>query len=454
MRIGILTLGCDKNTVDAEYLAGLLTAAGCAVVPARVPHDGGAVDASADPRPLDAAVVITCGFIADARDQSVEAIVALAEAKAATGNPARLYATGCLSQKHGAGLLAELPELDGVAGVGRMDEAAAMLLGDRQSAARNKVHATPSTAVTRPLPRHELEARPHAFLKIADGCGHTCAFCAIPQMKGPYRSVAPDILLDEARALIQRGAKEINLVAQDITIYGADLGGYRLPDLLRDLCAIDGDFWIRCLYAYPGGISDALIETLATQPKIVPYLDIPLQHFDPGVLRRMRRPFHEIDTAGLVHRLRNAIPALTLRTTVIVGFPGETPAAHRAMVDAIQTLRFERLGAFAYSREEDTPAAIMPRQVGKPTMARRLAAVLEAQAEVSQDWNETRIGARIRVLIEEYDPLREMYIARGHAEAPDVDGVVYIHSQEPLTPGQFLDVTITAADTYDVAAEK
>jgi len=447
MRIGILTLGCDKNTVDAEYLAGLLTAAGCTTVPVRLPQ-GTPLDES-----LDAVAVITCGFIADARDQSVEAIVALAEAKAATGNPARLYATGCLSQKHGGALLDELPELDGVAGVGHMDEVAAMILAEKQKIPRNKIHTAPSTVIRHAIPRRELDSRPYAFLKIADGCSHTCAFCAIPQMKGPYRSVAPDILLEEARALVQRGAREINLVAQDITVYGADLGGYRLPELLRDICSIDGDFWLRCLYAYPGGITDAIIDTIAAQPKIVPYLDIPLQHFDPGVLRRMRRPFHDMDTAGLVNRLRGAIPGLALRTTVIVGFPGETPAAHRAMLRAIETLRFERLGAFAYSREEDTPAAAMPRQVGKATMAKRLANVLEMQAEVSQDWNESRIGTRIPVLVEEYDPEREMYIARGHAEAPEVDGIVYVHAESPLSPGQFLDVTVTAADTYDIAAK-
>ena len=437
MRIALITLGCDKNTVDNEYLAGLL-------------EDGGAEIASEVDENIDAAVVTTCGFIGDAKAQSVEAIVGFAEQKRLTGHPERLFVAGCLSQRYADELLHEIPEIDGIVGVGQFETLARMIL---EGPANRDIKPSPSVEVCRFLRRRRLDAKPYAFLKIADGCNYACSFCSIPRMKGPLHSVPQDILLREAQSLLTQGVRELNLVAQDICAYGLDRGtGERLPQLLRALCAIDGDFWIRCLYCYPGGITDELIDIIAAEPKIVPYLDLPLQHFDSDLLFRMKRPSHDINAFELVRRLRDAIPGLTLRTTVLVGFPGETPQAHRRMLEAIRALAFDRLGAFQYSREEGTSAAEMPRQVGARTRETRWRAVMELQSEVAAGLNRKRIGQHVRVLLDEYDALRKQWSARSAAEAPEVDGCVWVKPTKDFAPGQFISVEITGADVYDVQA--
>ena len=443
-RVGIITLGCDKNTVDNEYLAGLLSQEGCELV--SMDFDG------AVPSGLDAVVVTTCGFIESAREQSVDTILEMADRKTRLGDPRCLFVAGCLSQRYGEQLMAEIPEIDGLVGVGQFARMAEMITaldaGERQS----DVRPEPCMRLEGRLSRRRLDARPYAFLKISDGCNHACTFCSIPLIKGHYHSVAREILLDEARELIASGVREINLVAQDISIYGSDLGGdYRLPDLLRDLCALEGDFWIRCLYCYPGLIDEALIEALATQPKIVPYLDMPLQHLAPDVLKRMKRPHHETRIDALVGRLREAIPGLTLRTTMIVGDPGETPADHRALLAGLERLRFERLGAFEYSPEEGTPAATAPRQVGLRTRSKRWNEVMAAQMEIAEGWNQGRVGTVVRVLIDEYDEAAGLWVGRSAAEAPEVDGKIFVQSSQPLAAGQFVAVRIEEASAYDLS---
>jgi ribosomal protein S12 methylthiotransferase len=272
-------------------------------------------------------------------------------------------------------------------------------------------------------------------------------------MKGRLMSVPPEILLEEAKDLLRQGVRELNLVAQDISVYGTDLGrDDRLPSLLRALCAVEGDFWVRCLYCYPGGVSDELIEAMAAEAKIVPYLDIPLQHLDRTMLDRMKRPGADLDATGLVDRLRRSIPDLTLRTTMLVGFPGETPAAHRRMLEGMRALRFDRLGAFEYSREEGTPAAQAPRQVGKTTREKRWHAVMALQAEIAARLNAARIGRIERVLVEGYEKDRNRWVARSAADAPEVDGRVYMESGDGVRAGEFVMVEITGADVYDVTA--
>ncbi|HEX72266.1 MAG TPA: 30S ribosomal protein S12 methylthiotransferase RimO, partial [Candidatus Hydrogenedentes bacterium] len=432
MRVGILTLGCDKNTVDNEYLAGLLSAAGCTV------HSL-LLDATAPE--LDVVVATTCGFIGDAKRQSVEHLVALAEQKRATGFPRRIIAAGCLAQRYARDLLREIPEIDIAAGVGQIEALAAWILGENYDEQRNRTAPQPSVVMRRSLPRMPLESAPYAYLRIADGCNHQCAFCAIPKMKGPLHSVPPEILLDEARGLLARGAREINLIAQDIAVYGTDLGNnYRLPQLLRDLCRIPGDFWVRCLYCYPGGVNDALLETMVSEPKITPYLDMPLQHMDPEILRRMRRPFHDLDIPQLVMRIRAAIPGIVLRTTMLVGFPGESAQAHRRMLDGMRALAFERLGAFPFSKEEGTAAALFPRQLRQATILKRWHAVMQTQAFIAERFQQRRIGAKVRVLIEGYDAERRAWRARSAAEAPEIDGSIYIHSDTALSVGAFFTV--------------
>ena len=438
MRIGLITLGCDKNTVDNEYIAGLFEARGCRVVFEPLP---GSVA-------LDAVVILTCGFIADAKQQSVEALVAWAEQKAKTGSP-RLYAAGCLAQRHAAELLEAIPEIDGIAGVGQFGQLVDLVTSAHQP--RNVARRTPLVEISSPMPRLRADARPWSFLKIADGCNHACTFCSIPLMKGPLRSAPREILLGEAQSLVADGVREITLVAQDISVYGRDRNdAYSLSDLLRGLCAIPGDFWIRCMYCYPGGITRELLEVMAAEPKIVPYLDVPLQHLDPEILERMRRPFANVNPRRLVDRLRGAVSGIAIRTTMIVGFPGETPAAHRRMLDGIRELRFDWLGAFPYSREPDTPAASAPRQVGKAVRQKRWENVMAVQAGISEEINRARIGGVERVLVEGYDENRKSWVGRTGREAPEVDGLVLLQSAKKLRSGEFVTARITSADVYDV----
>lgn len=445
LRVGIVTLGCDKNTVDNEYLAGLLGEAGCEIVTTR--RDGDA--------PLDAVVVTTCGFIGDAREQSVDAIVQLAEDKRLRGDPRRLFVAGCLSQRCGEELARELPEIDGIVGVGQFEQMAKMVLNEEVArGGAVAVEAVPRVDIYKLIKRRPLEPRPYAFLKIGDGCDHNCTFCSIPLMKGRLRSVPPEIALAEARALVGRGARELNLVAQDLSAWGTDRWpNWRLPRLVREICRIPGDFWVRCLYVYPGQVTDELIEVMASEPKVVPYLDIPLQHLDPGVLRRMKRPFHERNTFELVERLRAAVPGITLRTTMVIGFPGETAAAHKNLIGGLERIRFDRLGAFEYSPEPDTPAAKMKNQVSARTRRRRWHAVMAAQAAISDELNRQRVGRRGRVLIEGFDPERGAWVGRSAAEAPEVDGKIFVTGDGGLEAGAFVDVEITDAETYDLHAQ-
>lgn len=447
MRVGLLTLGCDKNTVDNEYLGGLLEEHAAEVVYISDPELS---------EPFDAVVVTTCGFIGDAKEQSVDALVALAEGKREAGNPRRLFASGCLSQRYGTELLAEIPELDGLVGVGQYDDMVRMLCADN-GARTGRVNDVPTVNICHEMRRKRSSARPYAYLKIGDGCNHACAFCAIPLMKGKLRSVPPRILLREAETLLEQGAKELVLIAQDVAMYGHDLGrDYRLTHLLRELCALPGDFWLRCLYCYPGGITDDLLRLMAEEPKIVPYLDVPLQHLDPQTLRRMNRPFRDIGTTELVARIRDYVPGISLRTTMIVGFPGETEEAHQRMLERMRELRFDWLGAFRYSPEEGTRAAEMPDAVPEDIAEARWHAAMETQAAITAERNRSRVGRRIRVLIDHRDgggnggkPVR--WVARSAGEAPEIDGVVYVEDAPGLREGRFNEVVIAAADTYDLS---
>jgi ribosomal protein S12 methylthiotransferase len=445
LNVGLVTLGCDKNTVDMEYIAGMLARNGCDTVPLNPGEDGGGAT-------FDAVVVLTCGFIADAKEQSVQSVVEWAERKKQTGLPRRLYVAGCLAQRHGAELFGAIPEIDGLLGVGQMSRIADMV---READAERhlEVAAKPGTKIAAPMPRRRIETGVHAYLKIADGCNHTCAFCAIPAMKGPYLSVPREILLEEAKQLLRAGVKELNLVAQDITVYGNDLyGAYGLPDLLGELCAIKGDFRVRCLYAYPGGINRPLLDAMASLPKIARYLDMPIQHVDPCVLKAMRRPARGADIPALVHRVRRALPGVALRTTVLVGFPGESPAAFRSLMQGLRGTAFEWLGAFAFSTEEGTPAARMAAQVPKRTRERRRARVMEQQANITAAFNASRVGRTVRVLVDSVDAETGIALCRSDAEAPEVDGTIRLRECPGVEAGHFLKAHIIEADVYDVTA--
>ncbi|GMU91584.1 MAG: ribosomal protein S12 methylthiotransferase RimO [Candidatus Hydrogenedentota bacterium] len=445
MRVGLFTLGCDKNTVDNEYLAGMLEQSGCEVE---------FIDDTDTETHFDAVVVTTCGFIGDAKRQSIEALYEFTERKRESGFPKKVFAAGCLAQRYADDLLKELPAIDGLIGVGQYSQLAGMILdGPAAAIDRRLVRATPSVEIEQFMRRKRIDDKPYAFLKISDGCNHGCAFCSIPLMKGRHKSVPVEILLQEARSLLDQGVKELILVAQDLAAYGRDWGrGYRLPNLLRELCALEGDFWVRCMYCYPAGVTEEFLDVMATEPKVVPYLDVPLQHLDKDVLRRMNRPSKDVNTTRLIEQLREAVPGIALRTTMIVGFPGETRSAHLNMLKGMRELSFHWLGAFQYSKEEDTPAGAMQGQLSRATKERRWKAVMETQAEITERLNGLRIGARTRVLVEGFDEARGRWVGRSPLEAPEIDGNIYVESDDPLGVGEFVDVTVTDAEVFDLLA--
>ncbi|NUM52953.1 MAG: 30S ribosomal protein S12 methylthiotransferase RimO [Candidatus Hydrogenedentes bacterium] len=439
MRVGLYTLGCDKNTVDNEYLAGMLEDKGCEV---------DFIDDAGGDLPFDAVVVTTCGFIGDAKRQSVEALYEFTERK--KENALRVFATGCLAQRYADDLLKELPNLDGLVGVGQYERLTELILDGRPAPVRN-VRETPRVEIEHFMRRKRVDSKPYSFLKISDGCNHGCTFCSIPIMKGRHTSVPVEVLLDEARSLISEGVKEFILVAQDLADYGRDWSREcRLPDLLRALCALEGEFWVRCMYVYPMGITDEFLDLMANEPKIVPYLDVPLQHLDPETLRRMNRPSKDVNTFKLVERIRARIPHIALRTTMIVGFPGETRQAHQNMLAGMRELRFNWLGAFQYSLEEDTPAGRMSGQISSATKKRRWEKAMETQVEITAAWNQARVGSRVRVLVESRDPESGRWVGRTPSEAPEIDGVAYVDSSRCLHPGDIVEAQIIGADTYDI----
>ncbi|NLV46248.1 MAG: 30S ribosomal protein S12 methylthiotransferase RimO [Candidatus Hydrogenedentes bacterium] len=438
-RIGIVVLGCDKNTADAEHFAGRLEerlSKRVTVLAAGTPDDS--------PPDLDAVIIFTCAFIHDAKTESVEMILAWTTFRTEWGVPGRVYVAGCLSERYRKELEAEIPEVDAFVGIHELDALLARIGG---------MVSEEAVACDEFTPRKRLTDMPYGFLKIADGCDRKCTFCVIPDIKGPFASLPKETLLADAAALVASGVREINLVAQDTTAYGKDLyAHYGLAELLGDLCALPGDFWIRCLYCYPNGITDALIAQMVAQSKIAPYLDIPLQHVSPPVLKAMGRPEKARDVAALLGRLRREIPGMVLRTTMLVGFPGETEEDHQAMLKFIEEQHFEWLGAFTYSAEEGSPAARMKGHVPGPVARRRREAVMALQAEITEAFNQRREGHEDRVLIEEFDREMGLWKGRSRAEAPEVDGAVYVEADPSLASGIFVRVRMTRADGYDIHA--
>ncbi|MGC8740632.1 MAG: 30S ribosomal protein S12 methylthiotransferase RimO [Candidatus Sumerlaeaceae bacterium] len=450
MQIGIVTLGCDKNTVDSEYFAGLLEKQGAKVFAAAL-----------EPGPndfFDAVLINTCGFIDSAKAQSIETILQWLKRKreaAAEGRPMRVFVSGCLSQRYREELAAELPEVDGFLGVGDFERLAQLVAHGQLGTAVNLVRELPETVVRRKTPRKELGApRPYAYLKIADGCNHNCTFCAIPSFKGRLKSVPREVVLDEARRLLTRGVRELCLVAQDTSDYGKDLydSTYGIAQLLSDLAKIPGDFWIRLHYFYPGGVTESFLDALSSLPKIVPYLDMPLQHLHPEILRQMKRPHVSVNIERLLQRVRSRVPNLAVRTTFIVGFPSEKREHFDYLLRGVKTYRFERLGAFEYSREEGTPAADLMPLVSATTRRRRFDRLMRTQATIAEQLNREKIGQTMRVLVEaQLDD--GTYVGRTPHDAPEVDGAVIIRAPQGVRVGDFADVQITDADTYDLFAE-
>jgi len=413
-RIQVVTMGCSKNRVDSEHLMRVLQERGYELVPETVDLASGRVDE---------VIINTCGFIQDAKEESINAILEAVEAKK-EGLVQKVSVFGCLSQRYRSELPPEIPEVDEWNGVLTFDTLGRVLT----------------------TPKH------YAYLKIAEGCDRSCSYCAIPMIRGPHVSVPIEQLVAESKLLAAQGVKELIVIAQDTTYYGLDLyGKRRLGELLARLAEIDGIEWIRLHYSYPAGFPEDVLRVMADNPKICPYIDIPLQHSADKVLAMMRRGVDGRQTRELVARMRQLVPGVVLRTTLIVGHPGEGEAEFRDLLDFVQECRFERLGAFQYSEEEGTYGAIhykddIPAEVKQERYDR----LMELQSGISLAFNQSRVGTRTRVLVDSVSG-DGILVARSQTESPEVDGEILIKGTAPV--GQFADVTITGADEYDLIAE-
>ena len=427
--IGMVSLGCAKNQVDAEQMLFLLQQAGYNILP--------------EPAGADVVIVNTCGFIESAKTEAIDNILAMAQLKA-EGSVGKILVTGCLAQRYQEEILKELPEVDGVLGTGSYYDvvsAVKQLLDGAEGIEEYGDIQAPVQECGRILttPKH------YAYLKIAEGCDNHCAFCIIPTLRGKYRSRPMEKLLEEAKELAASGVKELIVVAQDTSRYGIDLYGERkLAELLRELCKIDGFVWVRVHYLYPDEMSDELIDVLANEPKIVKYLDIPIQHIDDGILKKMNRRGNSKYLKALLTKLRDRIPGLVLRTSLITGLPGEGEKEFEALCDFLREYKLERVGAFAFSPEEGTRAAKM--EYPDAEVARQRADVVEEiQSRIMDEWNESMMGKKLQVLCEGYDADEECWYGRTFADSPDIDGRILFDSEEELTPGDFVTVEVTDA---------
>ena len=437
IKVGMVSLGCPKNQMDAELMLAALEQAGCEI--------------TADSGYADVVIVNTCGFIADAKQESIENILEFAQLKKEK-QIQKIIVTGCLAQRYQQELAEEIPECDAVLGLGANGDIAAVV---EQVMAGQTVRSFPSRDAWC-LDGSRVLTTPHffAYLRIADGCDNRCAYCAIPNIRGNLRSRSMEHILSEARALVSTGVKEIVLVAQDTTVYGRDLyGESRLPALLTELCKIDDLKWIRLLYCYPEHITDELLAVMAREEKVLHYMDIPLQHAAGNVLRRMNRPGNRESLTALIGRIRAAVPDITLRTTVMVGFPGETEEDFEELCQFIQNARFQRLGCFAFSPEEDTPAYHMPDQIDDEVKFRRRDIVMEEQARISDACNEAMVGKTVTVLVESFDRYAECWFGRTEGDAPDIDGKVFFSASRPIQPGDMVEVEITDTMDWDLIGE-
>jgi ribosomal protein S12 methylthiotransferase len=434
-----ISLGCPKNTVDSERMLGKLA------------QDGFALQPDADG--ADVVVVNTCGFIEPARQESLSVIREMLDLKR-QGKVGSVVVAGCLAERQRDLLLQEVPEVDQIVGVfGReeivsaVDRAMAHVLEQRSVFKPAPVRALEDTARLRITPRH------FAYLKISEGCDRLCTFCAIPKMRGKHATKPMEEIIKEANELAKDGVRELIIVAQDSTYYGMDLyGKVRLAELLKELEKVKGIEWIRLLYAYPEHVTEELLTTLATAKKVIPYVDMPLQHINDRVLKRMQRRVNRASTEELIGRWRKAVPGLTFRTTFIVGFPGETDAEFEELCDFVAKSAFERAGVFTYSFEPDTPAAKLDGHMSEDVKIQRRDRLMEIQQQVAFEWSGKQVGREIDVIIDGEDPeVPGHFHARSHADSPDIDGLVRIKGKS-LRPGDIVRAKVTGADGYDLAA--
>lgn len=433
IKIGMASLGCPKNQVDGEMLLARLTHAGYELTPYE--------------EQADVIIVNTCGFIEDAKQEAIDTILELAQLKE-TGSLKGLIVTGCLSERYRQVLERGIPEIDGVVGIGKNGDIVSIV----EDVLGGKTGGYYAPKEQLPLEGERVLINPgyFAYLKIAEGCNNRCTYCAIPGIRGPMRSRTVESVLEEATLLASQGVQELVVVAQDTTRYGEDLYGQcKLPELLRGLCRIQGIRWIRILYAYPDRITDELLQVMASEEKILNYLDLPIQHCNGTVLKRMNRPGDRAELTRCINHIRDMVPSIVIRTTVMVGFPGETEEQFTELCEFVKEMQFPRLGCFAFSEEEGTPAANMKEPVPMATRLYRQQVLMEQQSLIAQQLAEKAVGQTLPVLVEQYDEEREQFVGRGPADAPEIDGKVYF-TAPAATIGDFTSVYITHTEDLDL----
>ncbi len=438
MNILFISLGCDKNLVDSEVMLGLLDSRGYQIVD--------------DETIADVIVVNTCCFIHDAKEESIQTILEMAEYKK-TGRLKALVVTGCLAQRYQQEIIDEIPEVDAVLGTASYDKIAEAI--DEALDGHTEMYLEDIDRLPQVSSKRLVTTGGHyAYLKIAEGCDKHCTYCIIPKVRGNYRSVPMEQLLKEAKELAEGGVKELILVAQETTVYGQDIYGEKsLHRLLRELCKIDGIQWIRLLYCYPEEIDANLIRVMKEEPKICHYLDLPIQHASDAILKKMGRRTSKAQLVDTIRTLREEIPDITLRTTLITGFPGETEEQHQELVAFVDEMEFDRLGVFTYSPEENTPAAEMPDQIPEEVKEDRQAELMELQQEIAFDLAEDMIDREVLVMIEGKVADENAYVGRTYRDAPNVDGLIFINTNEELMSGDFAKVKVTGAMEYDLIGE-
>ena len=436
MIVSFISLGCDKNRVNTEQMMALCLQSGMTV--------------QEDCNGSDVVVINTCGFIDSAKLEAIETILSVAELKAA-GEVGRILVTGCLSQRYQAELLKELPEVDGIMGTGSYGDIVSAV--EKVAAGQEYSRFADINGPVEELPRVISTPMHYAYLRIAEGCSNRCAYCVIPSLRGKYRSRRMEDILSEARALAEGGVKECIVIAQDITRYGVDIyKEKKLPELLRELCKLDFH-WIRLHYLYPDCITDELIDTIAAEPKICKYMDIPIQHCNDAVLQAMRRRETKAGLQALFARLRSRIPGLVLRTSIITGLPYEDETAFEELCDFLQEEKIPRAGAFAYSPEEGTPAAEMRNRVDTDEARNRAELIMQVQEQVMDQFNESRLGSVTEVLCDGFDTQAMAYVGRSWAESPGIDGNIYFTAERDVQPGEFVPVRVTGIMDGDLTGE-
>lgn len=436
-KVFFASLGCDKNLVDTEEMLGVLQKSGYSI--------------TSDESEADYIVVNSCCFIREAKEESIQTILELAEQKK-TGRCRDIIVAGCMAERYRDEVLQEMPEVDAVIGTASHEKIAEVIRNLEQGMTGEEVFEDVSSPLEEDRLSRVLTTGGHyAFLKIADGCDKRCTYCVIPDVRGSYRSVPMEDIILQAKLFAAQGVKELILIAQETTLYGVDLYGKKsLPALLRRLSEIRGIYWIRIQYCYPEEITDDLIEAIRTLPNVCHYLDIPVQHASNRILRRMGRHTTREDITRIVGKLRDQIPDIVLRTTLISGFPGETEEDHRELLDFVKEMRFERLGVFAYSQEEGTPAAQMPDQVPEEVKERRRDEIMQLQQQIAFEKAREQIGRRLSVMVEGYLPEDGVCVSRTYMDSPDVDGYLFFDSADNRMTGDIVPVRVTEASGYDL----